>query len=307
MSVAIHHQHQLAAPAPAAAVLPRRRSNARRAWNRFIQTRLAGVGLAIVIAVALVAIFAPWLAPHDPLRQDYRAILQAPSAAHPVGTDDIGRDILSRTIYGSRVSLLVGFGVVTLAVSGGMLIGLLAGFLGGWPDEIVMRTMDALLAFPGLVLAIALSLVLGPSISSVILALGIVAIPGVARLVRAQTLSVREFEFVTASRVLGAGTARMLGRHIVPNIMGPVIVQASLLLANAILLEAGLSFLGLGIRPPTPSWGQELRQAYSFLEQAPWMSLAPGLTLFVVVIAFNLIGDGLRAAFDPRQDIGKEV
>jgi len=303
MSVAIP---QLLTAAPAAPAL-RRRSNARRAWRRFIRTRLAGLGLAVVLLVALAALFAPWLAPHDPLRQDYLAVLQPPSAEHPVGTDDIGRDILSRTIYGGRVSLVVGFGVVTLAVGGGLLLGLISAICGGWADEATMRTMDALLAFPGLILAIALSVVLGPSVSSVILALGIVAVPGVARLVRAQTLSVREHEYVTAARVAGAAPARVVSHHVVPNILGPVIVQASLLLANAILLEAGLSFLGLGIRPPTPSWGQELRQAYAFLERAPWMSIAPGLTLFVVVIAINLIGDGLRAAFDPRQGGGREV
>lgn len=291
----------LAAPAA------RQRSNAGRAWRRFLGTRLAGVGLAAVAAVALAALLAPWLAPHDPLRQDFLAVLQPPSADHPVGTDDIGRDILSRTIYGGRVSLVVGVGVVLLAVGGGLLIGLLAGIVGGWVDEGTMRAMDALLAFPGLILAIALAVVLGPSVGSVTLALGIVAMPGMARLVRAQTLSVREHEFVTAARVLGAAPPRIVRRHVLPNILGPVIVQGSLLLANAILLEAGLSFLGLGIRPPTPSWGQELRQAYAFLERAPWMSVAPGLTLFVVVIAINLIGDGLRAAFDPRQDRGREV
>lgn len=281
-------------------------SNRWRAWQRFRRTRLATFGLVIVVTTALAAILAPWLSPHDPLRQDYQAILQAPSLAHPFGTDDIGRDILSRTLYGGRVSLVVGFGVVVLAIASGLVLGLLAGFLGPWADEILMRTMDALLAFPGLVLAMALAVVLGPSISSVILALGIVAMPAMARLVRAQVLAVREYEFVTAATVLGASSPRILARHIVPNILGPVIVQGSLLLANAILLEASLSFLGLGIRPPTPSWGQELRHAYSFLEQAPWMSMAPGLTLFIVVIGCNLIGDGLRAAFDPRQVSGKE-
>lgn len=305
MSVAI--RQRLATSAAVVPRLPARRSNARNAWERFIRTRLAGFGLAVVTIVALAALLAPWLAPHDPVRQDYRAILQPPSLEHPLGTDDIGRDVLSRVIYGGRVSLLVGFGVLALVVAGGLVLGLLAGFLGTLTDDLIMRTMDALLAFPGLILAIALSVVLGPSVSSVILALGIVAMPGMARLVRAQTLSVREFEFVTAARVLGAGAPRIVGRHVLPNVIGPVIVQGSLLLANAILLEAGLSFLGLGVRPPTPTWGEMLGRAYSQLERAPWLSIAPGATLFVVVIAFNLIGDGLRAAFDPRHNIGKEV
>lgn len=293
--------------APLRASAPAHRSNTHRALRRFRETRLASAGLALIVVAVLIAIGAPWIAPFDPNKQDYRSVLHAPDRLHPFGTDDLGRDVLSRTLFGARISLSVGIVAVTMAIIGGLIVGLCAGYLGRWVDEVLMRVMDALQAFPALVLAMAITAALGPGVTNIMFAVGFVAIPLFARLVRAQTLAVREFEFVTAARVLGAPTARILWRHILPNVMGPVTVQASLMLSFAILTEASLSFLGLGVRPPTASWGSMLRQAYQFLDQASWLSIAPGAAIFVTVLALNFMGDGLRAALDPRQGRGKEA
>jgi ABC-type dipeptide/oligopeptide/nickel transport system permease subunit len=264
------------------------------------KTRLVDFGLVILGIVVFCAIFAPLIAPYDPLEQDYLAIAQPPSSAHWLGTDDLGRDVLSRIIYGSRVSLQVGAISVAIAVSLGALLGLASGYVGGKLDDVIMRFVDAVQAFPGLILALALTAALGPSIRNVMIAIGFISSPAIARLTRAQTLSVRESEYVAAARVSGAPATTIVTRHIWPNVTAPIIVQATLLVATAIVTEASLSFLGVGVQPPTPSWGSMLRTGSQYLEVAPWIAFAPGVAIFVTVLAFNFIGDGLRRAIDPR-------
>jgi peptide/nickel transport system permease protein len=271
------------------------------AWIRvLLSTRLVPLGLVIVFTMIVLAVTADLLTPYDPNEQHYAHILKPPSADFPLGTDDLGRDVYSRVAYGSRVSLEVGVIAVAIGVLVGTLIGLSAGYYGGWVDDGLMRTMDALRAFPALVLALSINAVLGPGIGNVMIAVGVVSVPAYARLAHGQVLSVREREYVTAARVTGVGAWRMMLVHILPNIAAPIIVQASLGAAFAILAEASLSFLGLGVRPPTPSWGSVLRTGYQNLNAAPWLALAPGAAIFLAVLAFNLLGDGLRQALDPR-------
>ncbi len=285
-------------PAAAAGV---RRAPRRFQFIRSVrQTRLVDFGLVILAIVAFCAIFAGVIAPYDPLKQDYLAIAQAPSSAHWLGTDDLGRDVLSRIIYGSRVSLQVGAISVAIAVSLGALLGLIAGFVGGKLDDVIMRCVDAVQAFPGLILALGLTAALGPSIQNVMIAIGVISSHAIARLTRAQTLSVRESEYVAAARVSGASSTAIVARHVWPNVTAPIIVQATLLVATAIVTEASLSFLGVGVQPPTPSWGSMLRTGSQYLEVAPWIAFAPGFAIFLTVLAFNFIGDGLRRAIDPR-------
>ncbi|GEM87700.1 ABC transporter permease [Meiothermus granaticius] len=268
--------------------------------RRLFSNRLALVGGVILALLALGAVFAPWLSPYSPTQTNFTALQQPPSSQHLLGTDELGRDILSRILYGARVSLVAGLVSVSLALVLGGIIGLVAGFYGGWLDNLLMRLTDAMLAFPFLVLAIALAAVLGPSLQNTLLAIGIVTTPVFARLVRGQTLAERPREYVQAALALGVGDGRMLLRHLLPNILGPLIVQVSLSTAAAVLAEATLSFLGLGIQPPTPSWGSMLNAARGYLAYAPWMAIFPGLAIFLAVLAFNLIGDGLRDALDPR-------
>jgi len=265
-----------------------------------LKSRLAGTAFLIAMAVTLIALFADVLSPYDPLRQDYSAYLQPPSRAHLLGTDSLGRDILARIIYGSRVSLAVGVIAVGIAVAIGASVGLASGYCGGRVDNVLMRIVDAIWTFPSLVLALSMAAALGPGIDKVMIAVGVVYIPAFARLVRGQTLSVREREFVMAARALGADDLRLVIRHIWPNVTGPTVVQASLNVATAIITEASLSFLGVGVRPPAPSWGSMLKLGYQYMEVAPWMSIFPGLAIFITVLAFNLAGDGLREALDPR-------
>ncbi len=265
-----------------------------------LKSRLAGVALLVVSLVTFGALFAGIISPYDPLRQDYSAYLQPPSRAHPLGTDNLGRDILARIMYGARVSLAVGVIAVGIAVALGAMIGLASGYVGGRVDDVLMRMVDAIWTFPSLVLALSLAAALGPGLDKVMIAVGIVYVPAFARLVRGQTLSVREREFVAAARALGANDLRMVLQHIWPNVTTPVIVQASLNVATAIITEASLSFLGVGVRPPAPSWGSMLKAGYQYMEVAPWMSIFPGLAIFVTVLAFNMAGDGLREAVDPR-------
>jgi len=273
----------------------------RRAFlARLLETRLVGTGLAISTIVVLCALAAPLLAPYDPNEQDYLALTDPPSAAHVLGTDDLGRDVLSRIIYGSRVSLEVGLIAVGIAVLIGVSLGLLAGYTGGLVDDVSMRFVDAVQAFPSLILALAITAALGPSIANAMLAIGFVATPGIARLTRGQALSVREREFVTAARVCGASPLGIMLRHIWPNVTAPIVVQATLLMGTAIVTEASLSFLGVGVPPPTPSWGAMLRTGSQYLEVAPWISVVPGAAIFLTVLAFNFVGDGLRRALDPR-------
>jgi peptide/nickel transport system permease protein len=278
----------------------------RRFLSNVLETRLVGTGLWILAIVVFCALFADLVAPHDPSEQDYRAITEAPSAAHLLGTDDLGRDILSRIIYGSRVSLQVGVIAVGIALLLGVALGLIAGYVGGKTDDVTMRIMDAVQAFPGLILALGITAALGPRFPTMppiwhaMIAIGIVGTPAIARLTRAQALTIREREFVHAARVIGASPVKIVSRHIWPNVTAPIIVQATLLVASAILTEASLSFLGVGVKPPTPTWGSMLRTGSQYLEVAPWLAFAPGVAIFATVLAFNFVGDGLRRALDPR-------
>jgi len=269
-------------------------------WHRLHSRALSRVGLGLVLTVVLAGGLAPFLAPYDPTHQEFSDILQGPSRQHPLGTDDLGRDVLSRIMWGARVSLQVGVIAVGIALVTGTILGLLSGYVGGMLDNWLMRLMDALLAFPVLVLALALAAILSPSLSNVMLAIGVVGVPTYARLVRGQVLSVREWEFVQAAKAAAATDLRILLQHVLPNIPAPIIVEASLHIAAATLAEAGLSFLGLGVQPPTPSWGAMLNVGRGYLEVAPWMAMAPGAAIFLTVLGFNFLGDGVRDALDPR-------
>jgi peptide/nickel transport system permease protein len=272
----------------------------REIWKRLRKQRLAMIGGGILFLLLFVALCAPVLAPHDPMEQNLYARLEPPSLEHPLGTDDFGRDILSRMIYGSRISLRIGGASITAALLVGTLLGLWAGYWGGWADTLIMRCMDLLLAFPSILLAIAIVAVAGPGIDNAIMAVSVVLIPQFARLVRSSVLTVRETAYVEAARALGAGQMRILFVGILPNCMAPIIVQTTLGLGTAILDAAGLSFLGLGAQPPMPEWGAMLAGGRELLFEAPWVMTFPGLALFIVVLAINLFGDGLRDALDPK-------
>jgi peptide/nickel transport system permease protein len=257
-------------------------------------------GLLLTVALVAIALAAPLLAPHDPNAQDTSRRLEAPSKEHPLGLDDLGRDVLSRIIWGARVSLRVGFSVVLIASVIGVTLGAISGYFGGAADVIVMRLCDILLAFPGILLAIALVAVLGPSLNNVILALATTAWVGYARLVRGQVLKVREMEYVTAAKALGARSPRVILLHVLPNVINPVIVLATLGLAGTILSEAALSFLGLGVQPPTPSWGAMLTSGRRYLELANHLAIYPGVAIMLAVMGLNFLGDGLIDALDPK-------
>ena len=261
-------------------------------------------GLIMVIAVVGAALFAPWLVPFDPSAQELPLRLQGPSWQHWFGLDELGRDILSRVLLGARVSLLVGLVVVGVSATVGLAVGAIAGYYGGAIDQTVSRVMDVLMAFPGLLLAIALVAVLGPSLGNVVLALTVIGWVGYARLVRGQVLRAREFEYVVAARALGASTWRTLTRHVLPTALPAVTVQATLGMATAILSEASLSFLGLGVQPPTPSWGTMINGGRVHLLDAPHLTVVPGLFLALVVLGFNFVGDGMRDRLDPRMQKG---
>jgi peptide/nickel transport system permease protein len=269
-------------------------------WKRLRKQRLALIGGSVLLLLVLVALLAPLLAPHDPLAQDLYNRLQPPSLEHPMGTDDFGRDILSRIIFGARISLRIGLVAITAALAVGTVLGLWAGYWGGAIDTVIMRLMDLLLAFPSILLAIAVVAVTGPGIDNAIMAVSVVLIPQFARLVRSSVLSVREMAYVEAARALGAGQARILFVSVLPNCMAPIIVQTTLSLGTAILDAAGLSFLGLGAQPPMPEWGAMLAEGRELLLEAPWVMTFPGLAIFAVVLALNLFGDGLRDALDPK-------
>ena len=277
-------------------------SPSRRALRRLFKRRTAVFGLAVVLLMVLLALLAPWVAPFDPLATSFAKVRKAPSAMHWFGTDEVGRDLLSRVIWGGRASLAAGVISVSIAVGVGVPLGMLAGYLGGLVDALISRITDAMLAIPFLILAIALAAFLGPSLGNAMIAIGITATPIFVRLARGQVLGVRAEEYIEAARAVGNAPPRILLRHILPNILPPVIVQATLAIAAAIIAEAALSFLGLGQQPPAPSWGSMLNTAQRFLTQAPWMALYPGLAIFATVLAFNLLGDGLRDALDPRSD-----
>ena len=285
--------------APPAASPPR--STSREVLRALLTHRLALVGLAVLAALVVTALFGKLLAPYDENAVDVVGRLQGPSPSHPFGTDDLGRDVLSRVLVAGRVSLLVGAVSVGIALVAGVGLGLVAGFYGRWVDDVVMRCMDVLFAFPAILLAIAVLAVLGPGSTNVMIAIGIVYTPIFARITRASVLSVREETYVRAARSLGVGDLRLLRLHVLPNVLAPIIVQTSLSLAFAILSEAALSFLGLGVQPPDPSWGRMLFEGRGFVQQAWWMGVFPGAAIFVTVLSFNVVGDALRDALDPRQ------
>jgi len=268
--------------------------------RRAARARLAPFGAGVMLLAVAVAIAAPVVAPYDPLAQNLGNSLARPNSTHPLGTDNVGRDVLSRVIWGTRVSLLAGLVSVALAMVVGSLLGLLAGYSGGRVDGLVMRLMDAILSFPPLVLALALGAVLGAGLAGVLLALGVVYTPTFARLMRGQVLSITVRDYVDAARALGASGWRVAWRHVVPNAINPIIVQASLSVAFAILAEASLSFLGLGIQPPQASWGSMINAGRGYLQQAPWIVFGPGAALFVTVVGLNFVGDAVRDALDPR-------
>ena len=273
----------------------------RRALRKLWRRRGAMVGLVFVLFFVLLALLAPWIAPQDPLATSWSAIRKAPTAAHWFGTDEIGRDVLSRVIWGARASLLAGLVSVGISLAIGLPLGLFAGYVGRWPDMLISRITDAMLACPFLILAIALAAFLGPSLSNAMVAIGVAATPVFIRLTRAQALSVKVEDYVEAARAVGNSHWRIALRHVLPNILPPVIVQGTLAIAAAVIAEASLSFLGLGQQPPAPSWGSMLNTAKNYVENAPWMAIWPGLSIFLLVLSFNLLGDGLRDALDPRQ------
>jgi peptide/nickel transport system permease protein len=278
--------------------LPRRK---RRGLTKFMRNRAAVFGAVLVLLIVVMAAFAPWLSHYDPVQASFLTVRQPPSAAHWFGTDELGRDVFARLLYGARASLLAGVVSVCIAVVIGLPLGLLAGYFGKLVDGVISRVADALLSIPFLILAIALAAFLGPSLTNAMAAIGISAMPRFVRLTRGQALAVKAEEYVEGARAIGLGHARIIVRYILPNVLPPIIVQASLTIATAIIAEASLSFLGLGQLPPAPSWGSMLNTAKDFVSQAPWMSVFPGVAIFLAVLGFNLLGDGLRDALDPRE------
>jgi peptide/nickel transport system permease protein len=280
---------------------PKASSPRRLAARRFLGRPVAVAGLAVIVVFVIVAVSAPLIAPYDPIATSWSAIRKAPSAAHWMGTDENGRDVLSRVIFGARASMLAGVISVLIAAGIGVPAGLLAGFAEGWTDTILSRIVDAILACPFLILAIALAAFLGPNLTNAMIAIGVSTAPRFMRVARAATLDAASNEYVEAARAVGNPAWRVAVRHILPNIVPPVLVQGTLAIAAAIIAEASLSFLGLGQQPPDPSWGSMLNAAQRFLTQAPWLAIFPGLAIFLCVLSFNLVGDGLRDALDPRQ------
>jgi ABC-type dipeptide/oligopeptide/nickel transport system permease subunit len=289
----------------AAIALPAREPKAvsplRRQLRRFARNKPAIVGAVLVALFVALAVLAPLVAPGDPFKTSFLTIRKPPSALYWLGTDDLGRDILSRMLYGARASLMAGVVSVAIAALVGVPIGLIAGFYGGLVDGVISRMIEALLAIPFLILAIALAAFLGPSLVNAMIAIGLSAMPIFARLTRGQVLSVKAEDYVEGARAIGLPDRWIILRYILPNALPPILVQATLTVATAIIAEASLSFLGLGQQPPNPSWGSMLNTAKNYVNQAPWMSISPGAAIFLVVLAFNLLGDGLRDAFDPRE------
>jgi peptide/nickel transport system permease protein len=274
----------------------------RLSLRRFARHRLALLGVGILAVMIVLAVFAPWIAPYDPTKLDLRAIRQPPSAAHLLGTDTVGYDVFSRFVWGARTSLVVGFGAVAVSVVIGTTLGVLAGYYGGWVDQVISRLIDGLLAMPQLLIVAVFVAVVGPSLQSVIIVIALFSWPRIGRIVRGQYLVLREAEFITAARVIGAVDRSILVRHLMPNVLGPLSVAATFYMAQAILLEAALSFLGLGVKPPAPSWGNMVNLATNAntLQNMPWIWVPPALAIALLVLAITFIGDGLRDAVDPR-------
>ena len=285
---------------PVTAIEKKRESALLRFWKRLSRRRGAIVGLAFILIVVFVAVFAPLIAQFTPIAQDYRSIRKAPMLLHWFGTDELGRDIFARIAFGARASMLAGLISISIALVIGVPLGLAAGYLSGWTDRIISRVVDAMLAIPFLILAISMAAFLGPSLSNAMIAIGVTAAPIFVRLTRGQVLSVKAEDYVEAARAIGNPHRRVAFRHILPNILPALIVQATLTLASAITSEASLSFLGLGQQPPFPSWGSMLNTAQRSLSTAPWIAVWPGMMIFLTVLSFNLLGDGLRDALDPR-------
>ncbi|QST00514.1 ABC transporter permease [Pontibacillus sp. ALD_SL1] len=272
----------------------------RDAWRSFAKNKIAIAGLSIVVFFILVALLAPLIMPYDHTKPDLLNRLKGPSAEHWLGTDDFGRDILSRIIYGARISLWVGFSCVAGSILVGCTLGILAGFYGKWVDTVISRIFDILLAFPSILLAIAIVAILGPDLQNALIAIAVINVPNFGRLIRSKVLSVKEEEYITAARSIGMNDARILFHHVLPNSMTPVIVQGTLAVATAIIEVAALSFLGLGAQSPDVDWGKMLADSKSYLVQAPWTMIFPGLAIMLTVLGFNLMGDGLRDALDPK-------
>ena len=275
-------------------------SGVKRFIRVFFSRKVVIFGLVVLIALFITAIFAPWIAPFDPYLQDLENVKQSPSAEHLLGTDTLGRDTLSRIIYGSRTSLIVGLVAIGFASFVGMSLGLIAGHFGGWIYTIIMRLVDALMSFPMILLALTIAALLGGGLGNIVIALGIAMIPPYARLMCGMALTIKQNDYVTAARAIGASNQRVMLRHIAPNCFPPLIVQMSMMVGGAILAEAGLSFLGIGINPPGAAWGAMVSEGYRYLLTVPILSFAPGLAIMLVVFAFNMVGDGLRDALDPR-------
>ncbi|MCS0673383.1 MULTISPECIES: nickel transporter permease [Bacillaceae] len=296
MSTIANPQETAKAPVP----VSKRKAKGADLAKALIKNKMSLVGGSIVFIYIILAVLAPLISPYDPYEIDLVNKLQPPSADHIMGTDDKGRDIFSRILYGSQLSLAVGFVSVFIGALFGIVLGIISGYYGGWVDTIIMRFIDVLLAFPGLLLALAIVSALGPSLINVMIAVGVFSIPTFARIVRGSTLSVKKMEYIDAIRVLGASDLKIIFVHILPNIMSPIIVQGTLRLATSILSVAGLSFLGMGAQPPTPEWGAMLSDGRDFLFTAPHIALFPGIAIALIVLGFNLFGDGLRDALDPR-------
>lgn len=278
------------------------RSELSQAWRRFRANRIAVVGLIVIILLVLMAVFAPYIAPYDPITDIFRGMRGVgPSPGHPFGFDHLGRDLLSRVIYGSRVALLVGIIATFISVIIGVLVGAVSGYFGSWTDSILSRIVDTLMAFPLIALLIVLAAVLGPSLTTTIVVIGITVWARYARVVRADVMALKSRDFVTAATASGVHNSRVIWRHILPNVLGPVIVLASLGIGSIIILEAALSFLGLGVRPPTPSWGGILADGRAYIIRYPHISFFPGVMIVITVLAFNFVGDGLRDALDPHE------
>jgi peptide/nickel transport system permease protein len=284
---------------------PSARSPGKMALQRFLRHRLALIGVVTIVVIAALSILAPLIAPTDPLRVDLAFFRKPPNPAHPLGTDSAGRDVLSRLLFAGQVSLTVGLVAAMMSTSIGLLLGSIAGTYGGWTDALIMRLTDVVLSFPALVVIITVVALVGPSMQTVILGIGLFYWPTACRIVRGLALSVREQDFFIAAKALGANDRHVILRHMVPSVLSPLTVTATFAVAQAILLEAALSFLGLGVRPPQPSWGNMLNEAQSLtiLESMPWLWLPPGLAIAITVLAINFIGDGLRDALDPRQRV----
>jgi len=275
-------------------------TQAQETWRRLKKNHLAMAGGLVVVLLFAVSFLAPWISPHSPNQFHLSQVLEAPSPEHPLGTDELGRDILSRMIYGARISLKVGFVAVGISTLIGVILGAVAGYYGGLLDSLIMRLVDIMLSFPSFFLILAVIALLEPSIWNIMAVIGLTSWMGVARLVRAELLSLKEREFVSAARVLGASDPRIIFRHLLPNAMAPVLVAATLGVAGAILTESALSFLGIGVQPPTPSWGNILTAGKDNIEVAWWLSVFPGLAILITVLSYNLLGEGLREALDPR-------